>query len=699
MKTLSIATLSALFSKRSPQEKQEKQGENATGGDMLAADAFSDLIDSLGESSDSPPLGDGSPASLRVLHCADAPVADGFESEATLPNEGDEPAPEESSAAAPARVSPSETVLNWRNSLRAAIEGEAQMPAVAEAPLMAVGVPVPVVETPQPHPVHQSSPDETIALVAPVLPTATSASPHSASDNSAAAEERPERPVERRLGSFVESTPDQAAVVVPNQMALNSAQPAPSPLSEGPQAFAPAIRRARWAYGAEGHLSTLQQKPGKTPEAEAALSPSSARAGNTEAVPQVTPAAGESRPGSPDRATLERPTPSQWPLGVWRAQSAVPQDTSGAQIAEIAKPLGRISWVAEDRTSTASQMSVPSGQDPREILTALQGEAVLKPVAVNPASTTDAPPATALVGAVQPIEVPEPGDALVGSAPENMAASTPMVETPEAHAPELGVERGREVAKDETAVAPPPPSNATPQQAETSEPIALQPADVTEVEAPQASETQSDRDEVAVTAPEKASTTQAEPAQGDSAKPAASPRDPAHDMALSPRPFETGAGGTEELRVDHSVAPATSSAATQRAGATHGFGHQVADALVNAPNRAVELTLSPEELGKVRMTLHAQEGSMTVAVQAERPETLDLMRRHIDSLAREFREMGYADVSFDFGQQSNQQPKPQEQLAEAPPARERNPSGPFQSAAITAPDAADGASGGLDLRM
>ncbi|RXL51583.1 flagellar hook-length control protein FliK, partial [Citrobacter sp. AAK_AS5] len=61
-----------------------------------------------------------------------------------------------------------------------------------------------------------------------------------------------------------------------------------------------------------------------------------------------------------------------------------------------------------------------------------------------------------------------------------------------------------------------------------------------------------------------------------------------------------------------------------------GFGPRLAEALAPVADRPVELTLSPEELGRVRMTLTTQDGTLTLAIQAARPETIDLMRRHID---------------------------------------------------------------------
>lgn len=79
------------------------------------------------------------------------------------------------------------------------------------------------------------------------------------------------------------------------------------------------------------------------------------------------------------------------------------------------------------------------------------------------------------------------------------------------------------------------------------------------------------------------------------------------------------------------------------------IGRQMTVALAQPVESSVELSLAPEELGKVRMTLHTTDLGITVSVQAERSETLDLMRRHIEQLARDFRELGYAAITFDFG--------------------------------------------------
>lgn len=85
---------------------------------------------------------------------------------------------------------------------------------------------------------------------------------------------------------------------------------------------------------------------------------------------------------------------------------------------------------------------------------------------------------------------------------------------------------------------------------------------------------------------------------------------------------------------------------------------QVAETLLRHPGRSVEVTLNPEELGRVRMALNSHDGAISVTITGDRIETLDLMRRHIDVLAQEFRRLGFDHVGFDFRQSGSggQQP-------------------------------------------
>lgn len=80
------------------------------------------------------------------------------------------------------------------------------------------------------------------------------------------------------------------------------------------------------------------------------------------------------------------------------------------------------------------------------------------------------------------------------------------------------------------------------------------------------------------------------------------------------------------------------------------IARQMAEALQRLPDRPVEISLNPKELGRVRMNISAAEAGITVTVVAERPETLDLMRRNIDQLTREFQALGYDTINFSFAE-------------------------------------------------
>lgn len=77
--------------------------------------------------------------------------------------------------------------------------------------------------------------------------------------------------------------------------------------------------------------------------------------------------------------------------------------------------------------------------------------------------------------------------------------------------------------------------------------------------------------------------------------------------------------------------------------------------------QAVDITLSPEELGKVRLSMVTIEGTLTLAITAERSDTLDLLRRHAAELGQEFVALGYSDIEFQFteGGRDMQQDSPE----------------------------------------
>ena len=86
-----------------------------------------------------------------------------------------------------------------------------------------------------------------------------------------------------------------------------------------------------------------------------------------------------------------------------------------------------------------------------------------------------------------------------------------------------------------------------------------------------------------------------------------------------------------------------------------------------------EIALDPPELGRVRMIVTEVAGGLALTITAERPETLDLFRRHASMLAGEFAREGFTDTNFAFegetdrdGRQSDTEERPALRIAADP---------------------------------
>ncbi|MEM8957493.1 MAG: flagellar hook-length control protein FliK [Pseudomonadota bacterium] len=95
--------------------------------------------------------------------------------------------------------------------------------------------------------------------------------------------------------------------------------------------------------------------------------------------------------------------------------------------------------------------------------------------------------------------------------------------------------------------------------------------------------------------------------------------------------------------------PGTIVAGSAFAAEPRGVARQIAEALIAAHENGIDLQLSPEELGRVKLSITPGEAGFLVTVSAERPETLELLRRHIDLLGEEFAALGLGDTTFSFG--------------------------------------------------
>lgn len=123
---------------------------------------------------------------------------------------------------------------------------------------------------------------------------------------------------------------------------------------------------------------------------------------------------------------------------------------------------------------------------------------------------------------------------------------------------------------------------------------------------------------------------------------------------------------------------------------------QIVEVVTRQAERAVEVALSPKELGHVKMSLTAHDGSLTLVVSADRSDTLDLMRRHIEVLAQEFRRLGYSDLGFEFSQNTagdNRDPQRTERFNSV----DEGPTSALEPMATEHRN--DAQSSGLDLRI
>ncbi|MBL3560550.1 flagellar hook-length control protein FliK [Rhodovulum sulfidophilum] len=162
----------------------------------------------------------------------------------------------------------------------------------------------------------------------------------------------------------------------------------------------------------------------------------------------------------------------------------------------------------------------------------------------------------------------------------------------------------------------------------------------------------------------------------------------ATDSGASERSGSDQIRGSETAR--HTTAPAL--ADTPRTAI-----RQIAESLHRASDGSVHLTLSPEELGRVRLSLTPGDHGITVNISADRADTLDLMRRHGDTLANAMRDLGYGEVVLDFTGRQNNAPGQGRGFAAAGPApNEEGTETGLLSANRTSPRTAGG---GLDLRL
>lgn len=104
------------------------------------------------------------------------------------------------------------------------------------------------------------------------------------------------------------------------------------------------------------------------------------------------------------------------------------------------------------------------------------------------------------------------------------------------------------------------------------------------------------------------------------------------------------------------------------------------------------------------MTVAQEGGLVSVLLAADRPDTLDLLRRNIDLLARDLRELGFESLNFSFQHGAGNGAAPwqaETKIALYDGAARMDPSPAPHHQDLLAPSGsyAPDTSGGLDLRL
>lgn len=141
----------------------------------------------------------------------------------------------------------------------------------------------------------------------------------------------------------------------------------------------------------------------------------------------------------------------------------------------------------------------------------------------------------------------------------------------------------------------------------------------------------------------------AAPVAGQFARPAALPASLADDIDAPDIDMAAADGSSRTRDLALGLAAHVRDAAPRQDPPGIQAARAVADAISLGRDRdRVELRLDPPELGRVAIDLKHHDGVLTASVAADRPDTLDLLRRHADTLQRELTASGFgrADISF-----------------------------------------------------
>nr|WP_269430455.1 flagellar hook-length control protein FliK [Pseudorhodobacter ferrugineus] len=124
--------------------------------------------------------------------------------------------------------------------------------------------------------------------------------------------------------------------------------------------------------------------------------------------------------------------------------------------------------------------------------------------------------------------------------------------------------------------------------------------------------------------------------------------------------------------------------------------HQIRQHATPGRPTSLELFMAPEELGKLRIFMTPDGDKIRIVIQAERPETMELLRRNSDSFSADLRQSGFGGASFSFGgwgdPPPNQTAQPQDASTTTFISASEHPHAPIKQSKPNS-------SSGLDLRV
>lgn len=330
--------------------------------------------------------------------------------------------------------------------------------------------------------------------------------------------------------------------------------------------------------------------------------------------------------GVPATPTAVSPTPVQDPLAAW-------MDRQMGFSGQFSAPPGTDPAI-EALAAGLPQLPAPELADPAEIqiddpLASLQSVDVQIPDVIVVADMAETAPQP-LTDAAAPVAVDRPNTPVAQPAPPIAAASVPQ--QPVGTVP-------AQPAAPTAQMAPPPVGHpAVPSRPGRPVPMAegapvARPVDAAPVDAP--------------------------PQPVDRPAPDRPAPAMARDLAAAVRSEITLPAGLAETLAEMPFGTDPQAPAASRATAAAGPAwqaasqdprpvlQQVTDALVSTRGDRTEIALSPEELGRIRLVMSGPDRGQ-ITIWAERPETLDLVRRNSDLLTQQLADAGVTAGSLDF---------------------------------------------------